>query len=73
MSEIETGNLALPDIQRPFVWPNTKIRDLFDSLYKGFPVGTLMFWETGATGHSRQIGHSNKLFPLSSSLTANSV
>ena len=63
MSEIETGNLALPDIQRPFVWSNTKIRDLFDSLYKGFPVGTLMFWETGTGGHSRQIGSGDKRAP----------
>lgn len=56
MSEIEHGKLALPDIQRPFVWSNTKVRDLFDSLYRGYPVGTLMFWETGADARTRQIG-----------------
>lgn len=63
MSEIEHGSLALPDIQRPFVWSNTKIRDLFDSLYKGFPVGTLMFWETGSTPQVRQIGESGNRTP----------
>ena len=45
---IGRGEIALPDIQRPFVWPATKVRDLFDSMYKGFPVGYLLFWETGA-------------------------
>lgn len=56
IEDIKHGNLALPDIQRPFVWSATKIRDLFDSLYRGYPVGTLMFWETGAEIGTRQIG-----------------
>lgn len=56
IEDIKHGNLALPDIQRPFVWSATKIRDLFDSLYRGYPVGTLMFWETGADVGTRQVG-----------------
>ena len=56
VEDIDRGNLALPDIQRPFVWSAAKVRDLFDSLYKGFPVGTLLFWETGAETNSRKIG-----------------
>ncbi len=44
VEDIEVGEIGLPDIQRPFVWPNTKVRDLFDSMYKGFPVGYLLFW-----------------------------
>ena len=32
-------DIALPDIQRSFVWSNAKLRDLFDSMYRGFPVG----------------------------------
>ncbi len=56
VEEIEHGNIALPDIQRPFVWSSTKARDLFDSLYRGYPVGTLMFWETGADVSTRQVG-----------------
>ncbi len=39
IQDIEVGEIGLPDIQRPFVWSNTKVRDLFDSMYKGFPVG----------------------------------
>lgn len=54
--EVERGDVALPEIQRPFVWKAAKVRDLFDSMYKGFPVGFLLFWETGAGSGVRQIG-----------------
>jgi hypothetical protein len=56
IEDIKRGKLALPDIQRPFVWSSAKARDLLDSMYRGFPVGTLMFWETGAEVGIRQIG-----------------
>lgn len=44
VSAVATGTLALPDLQRPFVWKATKVRDLLDSMYRGYPVGALMFW-----------------------------
>jgi hypothetical protein len=44
---IGSGSIGLPELQRPFVWPNSKVRDLFDSLYKGYPTGFLLLWETG--------------------------
>ncbi len=53
---IDLGDIGLPDIQRPFVWANAKVRDLFDSMYKGFPVGYLLFWENGAIDGAKQIG-----------------
>ena len=56
IEDIKHGNIALPDIQRPFVWSTAKTRDLFDSMYRGYPVGTLMFWETGADVGTRQVG-----------------
>lgn len=56
VESIQRGEVALPDIQRPFVWQATKVRDLLDSMYKGFPVGYLLFWETGAEAGARQIG-----------------
>lgn len=56
VEEIRHGKIALPDIQRPFVWSATQVRDLFDSMYRGYPVGTLMFWETGADAGARQVG-----------------
>ena len=39
ISSIKAGEIAIPEIQRPFVWDASKVRDLMDSLYKGFPVG----------------------------------
>jgi uncharacterized protein with ParB-like and HNH nuclease domain len=42
---IAVGKIGLPDIQRPFVWKNAKVRNLFDSMYRGYPVGHLLFWE----------------------------
>lgn len=44
---IELGEIGLPDIQRPFVWKNSKVRDLFDSMYRGYPVGYLLLWKNG--------------------------
>lgn len=45
MEAIAMGQIGLPDLQRPFVWPNKKVRDLFDSMYRGYPVGYLLLWE----------------------------
>jgi hypothetical protein len=56
VEDIKVGRIGLPDIQRPFVWSAAKIRDLLDSMYRGYPIGTLMFWETGAEVGTRQIG-----------------
>lgn len=41
---IETEEIAIPEIQRPFVWNSSKVRDFIDSLYSGFPVGYLITW-----------------------------
>ncbi len=57
---IGNGQIGLPDIQRPFVWKNVKVRDLFDSMYRGYPVGYLLLWETGVTPGTRQIGADQK-------------
>jgi hypothetical protein len=60
MEEIASGELGLPEIQRPFVWKNVRVRDLFDSMYQGFPIGYLLFWDTGARPDTRQIGTDSK-------------
>lgn len=44
-SWITSGEIAIPEIQRPFVWNATKVRNLLDSLYQGFPVGFLIAWK----------------------------
>ena len=60
LEDIDLGELGLPDIQRPFVWGNAKVRDLFDSMYRGFPVGYLLFWVNDATEEHRTIGVGGK-------------
>ena len=60
---IEVGDIGLPHIQRPFVWKNAKVRDLFDSMYKGYPVGYLLFWQNGLTVDERTIGTDIKQKP----------
>ena len=60
ISQIELGQIGLPEIQRPFVWSNRKVRNLFDSMFKGYPVGYFLFWQTGADGAHKQIGDGNK-------------
>ncbi|HBY96387.1 MAG: DUF262 domain-containing protein [Ardenticatenaceae bacterium] len=60
---IELGEIGLPDIQRPFVWKNAKVRDLFDSMYRGYPVGYLLFWQNGFSDDARVIGTDTKQKP----------
>ena len=42
---IEGKNIAIPEIQRPFVWKRKQVRDLIDSLYNGYPAGYLIIWQ----------------------------
>jgi hypothetical protein len=42
---VKSNELAIPEIQRPFVWNSTQVRKLIDSLYNGFPVGYLISWK----------------------------
>jgi hypothetical protein len=46
---IEKGQIRLPEMQRKFVWKATKVRDLLDSLYRGYPSGTILMWEPDET------------------------
>lgn len=43
---IEKGELQLPEMQRQYVWRSTRVRDLLDSLYRGYPSGAILIWET---------------------------
>lgn len=46
LSWITSKEIAIPEIQRPFVWDSTKVRNLIDSLYKGYPIGYLIIWRS---------------------------
>ena len=42
---IQAGQFVIPEIQRPFVWKKTQVRDLMDSLYNGYPTGYIIVWK----------------------------
>lgn len=61
MDFVELGEIGLPDIQRPFVWKNAKVRDLFDSMYRGYPVGYLLLWQNALSNEdAKSIGEGSK-------------
>lgn len=62
LSWVRSGEIAIPEIQRPFVWNAAKVRDLIDSLYQGYPVGYLIAWRNptvklkdGSTSQGKRI------------------
>lgn len=59
---ISEGKIGLPEMQRPFVWKSSKVRDLIDSLYRGYPVGYIITWNNpdvrlkdGTTAHGKTL------------------
>ena len=56
IEKIDTGELGLPELQRPFIWKDSKVRDLFDSLMRGYPIGYLMLWECPTLEKKKSIG-----------------
>ena len=63
VSYVELGEVGLPDIQRPFIWKNAKVRDLFDSMYRGYPVGYMLLWQNAYEEDSKAIGTDGKQKP----------
>jgi hypothetical protein len=79
---IKSGEIAIPEIQRPFVWDATKVRNLLDSLYRGYPVGYLIAWRnpnvrlkdgTSATGKRILIDGQQRVTALMAALLAQNV
>lgn len=63
LDEVIIGRIGLPDLQRPFVWSDTKVRNLFDSIMKGFPIGYVMLWESPSDyNNTKNIGDGDKKF-----------
>lgn len=60
VSQIESGQLALPELQRPFVWARTQVRDLVDSMYRGYPTGYFLLWQASADQAATPIGIGDK-------------
>ncbi len=69
VDKVTDGELTLPEMQRRYVWTSVKVRDLLDSLYRGYPSGTILVWETDDPGNYRKLQvEGAKNSPLSSSL-----
>lgn len=61
---VRNGRIGLPDLQRPFVWKDNKVRELFDSMLKGYPIGYIMLWESPADYENKKstIGSNAKTY-----------
>ncbi len=68
VGKINREEIVLPEMQRRYVWTSTKVRDLLDSLYRNYPSGTVLVWETEGTGISRNLDVQQDKSPLSTRL-----
>lgn len=55
VEDVRDGRILLPELQRRYVWKSPQVRDLFDSLYRGYPSGQLLIWETTDVPYSRTL------------------
>ena len=63
VDKVRHGDLLLPEMQRRYVWPATRVRDLLDSLYRGYPSGTILVWETDDQIETRGLSVESTLDP----------
>ena len=68
IDEVESGKLGLPELQRGYVWKAPKVRDLLDSMMKGYPIGYLMIWDSSDSQKIKNIGTDNKPYSAPKSL-----
>ncbi len=70
LKDVQTGKIGLPDLQRPFVWGNEKVRDLLDSMLRGYPIGYVMLWDSPSddAGKRSAIGSNQKTYAVPKSL-----
>ena len=66
ISMIERGELRLPEMQRRYVWRSTRVRDLMDSLYRGYPSGAILLWDTDEAVPLQEFAVSQHLNPYQS-------
>lgn len=66
VGRIERGELRLPEMQRQYVWRSTRVRDLMDSLYRGYPSGAILVWETDEAVTEREFAVAQQKSPYAS-------
>jgi hypothetical protein len=54
VAEYRAGRIVIPEFQRDYVWPKSKAPKLIDSLYRNFPVSTLLFWQSSDSPRARR-------------------
>lgn len=60
LSDVARGNIKIPVFQREYVWSDEQIMSLLDSIYRGYPVGSLLLWSTKEKlNHERDVGGLN--------------
>lgn len=62
---IAEGQLQLPQMQRRYIWSASRVRDLLDSLYRGYPSGSILIWETDQEAPTREMAVAQKASPFS--------
>lgn len=63
LNDVKNGRIGLPDLQRPFVWKDNKVRELLDSMMKGYPIGYIMLWASPDDyANTAQIGKNDKVY-----------
>ena len=82
LSSIENDQIAIPEIQRPFVWDSSKVRDLLDSIYRGYPIGYIILWQNpdimtkeGSLAHGKKIviDGQQRIIALSAAILGNEI
>lgn len=63
IAKVESREILLPEIQRAFVWKPAQIARLVDSLYRGYPSGSLLMWQTKAPPKAYALGHADAAQP----------
>src|SRR3989344_7090297 len=66
VNKVQRGELKLPEMQRRYVWRATRVRDLLDSLYRGYPSGTILVWETDEEIKDRELAIKSTKAPSTS-------
>lgn len=63
LADVKNGRIGLPDLQRPFVWKDNKVRELLDSMMKGYPIGYIMLWASPVEyENTEHIGRNEKIY-----------
>ena len=73
IDDMADDKLVLPSLQRKFVWKDSQITDLFDSIMQSYPIGTFMFWKIGNSNDDKNIKERMKFYKFISEYRKNNL